>query len=356
MFRNRKKEKESLPWKQGYFFHNQPNQAKGNGNHQSSSKEEKREAFRLKGQWIRWAAMSLLAVVLVVCGIKLVSYGHDYLSAKHSSAALRALYYSQEEPEELPVPTEQPLVTAAPEIRAAAEPTRAPVATATPPVLLAAVPYPDNPRALISNRFEKIRRQNKDIVGWLAIDGLLDEAVVQRDNVYYLDRDYRGYHNVNGAIFLDENCQLDTRPYTMLLFGHNMKTGAMFGGLRNYENLSFYKKNPFVTFDTAYEDGRFVIFAVSNITTRKTSWRYMNFSFLCSSIISLRQEALEKLLSCSCYSGRIPVSAEDQVVLLITCVENDDERRVIAARRIRPGETEEELMESIQRTRKKEAF
>ena len=31
---------------------------------------------------------------------------------------------------------------------------------------------------------------------------MLDEAVVQRDNSYYLNRDYRGYHNANGAIFL----------------------------------------------------------------------------------------------------------------------------------------------------------
>lgn len=60
---------------------------------------------------------------------------------------------------------------------------------------------------------------------------------------------------MNGAIFLDESCDLSTRPYTLMLYGHNMKSGAMFGNLRNYENLTYYKNNPFIKFDTAYEDG-----------------------------------------------------------------------------------------------------
>ncbi len=69
---------------------------------------------------------------------------------------------------------------------------------------------------------------------------LLDEPVMQRDETYYMDHDLLGKPNVNGALFLDSGISLKTRPYSLVIYGHNMKTGAMFGCLRNYENLAFY--------------------------------------------------------------------------------------------------------------------
>ena len=182
---------------------------------------------------------------------------------------------------------------------------------------------------------------------------MIDEAVVQRDNEYYLDRDYRGYHNVNGAIFLDETCDLDTRPYTLLLYGHNMKTGAMFGSLRNYENLTFYRNNPFITFDTAYEDGRYVIFAVATVSTTSGSWLYVDFTRLSSPVIADRTNAISALLSRSIYRTQVDVAADDQLLLLVTCVDDDMERRVVAARRIREDEDEATLEKLIRRTTKK---
>lgn len=302
-----------------------------------------------KQRYIRWAA-ALFAVLFVVSAVNVVSYAFDYFRARQASAALREAYYADDETETM-IPAELADETPAPS--AAPVPTEAPEVTATPPVRLESVRYPENRNAEISKRFQKIRRANKDIIGWLSIDGLLDEAVVQRDNEYYLKRDYRGYHNVNGAIFLDEGCDLSTRPYTMLLYGHNMKTGAMFGNLRNYENLAYYKLHPFVTFDTAYEDGRYVIFMVGTISTRSSSWQFVDLSRLCSSMISYREEALKTLLRRSVYTSGIDVAADDQLLLMVTCVDDDTERRVIAARRIRTDETEEDLNEVVQRTRKK---
>lgn len=273
----------------------------------------------------------------------------DARRAKQASDTLRAVYYSQNTiPSAVTVaaiPTFMP--TGTPTFMATAEPIPA-VSSETLP----AVCYPNNPYASISSRFKKIRRQNSDIIGWLTIPDMLDEAVVQRDNTYYLKRDYRGYHNANGAIFLDEVCQLDTRPYTLILYGHNMKTGAMFGSLRNYENLHYYKNNPFISFDTAFEDGAYVIFSVSTIDITPGSRRYVSLANLSSLSIELRQEAIISLQKRSIYQSSLDVQAEDQLLLLITCAKNDNERRVIAARRIRTDETKEELDNIIQKTKK----
>lgn len=308
------------------------------------------------------ALAAVSALVFCVSGIKLFGYALDYLNMRRVSASLREAYYAQAA-EETPEPAmvasvqlspdaaEAGLVqqTHTPALTEQAAPTPAP----TPQTMLATVRYPDNPFAEISSRFAKIRRQNSDIVGWLTLEDLIDEAVVQRDNEYYLNRDYRGYHNVNGAIFLEQTCDLSTRPYTLVLYGHNMKTGAMFGGLRNYEDFHYYKSNAFITFDTAYEEGRYVIFSVCTVSTRPADRHYLDFARLCSNQIDWRQEEIDALEQYSLYHTSLSVQPDDQLLLLVTCVDADTDRRVVAARRIRRDETEGMLQRSINNAAKK---
>lgn len=78
--------------------------------------------------------------------------------------------------------------------------------------------------------------------------------------------------------------------------------------------------------------------------------RYVNFVQLLSPIISQRQEALDALQRCSLYASTLDVTPEDQLLLLITCVEDDALRRVVCARRIRTDETEDELAGIARRT------
>ena len=149
------------------------------------------------------------------------------------------------------------------------------------------------------------------------------------------------------TIFLDESCDLKTRPYTLLLYGHNMKTGEMFGSLRNYENIVYYKNNPFITFDTAYEDGRYVVFSVGITRQMAYDRKFVDFVKLSSNRLAWREEAIQSLRKISVLSVPIEVNAEDQLLLLVTCVDDSAERRLVAARRIREGETEEELLRQV---------
>ncbi|MGN0779835.1 MAG: class B sortase [Aristaeellaceae bacterium] len=299
--------------------------------------------------------MLVLGGVSLICIVKLAGYGMDYAASRQASAALHDAYYATDTP--APADAVTPLPTASPSPSPTPSPASAEQADITPEPAVAstqleAVAYPDNPYSIKRSKFDKVRRQNSDIVGWLTIDNLLDEAVVQRDNSYYLRRDYLGYHNVNGAIFLEETIDLHTRPYTLTLYGHNMKTGTMFGCLRNYENLNFYRNNPFIRFDTLYEDGQYVIFAVSTISTKVSDWNFLNFYSLYSSVISEREAALKALTGHSVYRGGVDVTVNDQVLLLVTCVDDEDERRIVAARRFREGEDEASLQKKVRMTMK----
>ena len=300
------------------------------------------------------------AVVLVVCVWKLVSYAGDYVRSARISAELRKIYEENLPTEALPTEvllTEAPPATDTPYVVMAyaetpmAQPVETPVPTIDPLATPEPKPYPLNPYKVISERFRKLRRQNEDIVGWLTLGELLSEAVVQRDNSYYLRRDYRGYHNINGAIFLDEDCGLSTRPHTMILYGHNMKTGAMFGCLRNYENLIYYHNSPFVTFDTMYEDGRYVIFSVAEVSLDARSRVFSGFYRLTYCTNMERAAIIDELCRLSKHTCTVDVNADDQILLLVTCVGDDTDRRVVAARRVRDDESEDQLFRQVQSSR-----
>ena len=203
--------------------------------------------------------------------------------------------------------------------------------------------YPGNPYLAVSPRFQALREKNGDIVGWLTVDGLIDTAVVQRDNVYYLTHDALGQQNVNGAVFLEETVDLKTAPRTLILYGHNMKTGAMFAFLRRYEEPAFYRANPFIRMDTLYEDGLYVVAAAAVISGKEGTGAWVDLSRLCSSTTAWRAGEIEKLMALSLYTRTVDVGPGDRLLLLVTCSGDGDERRVVLARRIRDGETEAEM-------------
>ncbi len=300
----------------------------------------------------RWGRTILLivSVSLVIVGIvELKTYFSNLIGSDQTAESLREIYREQTEVPRINVPTiSQVHVTPVP-----ARSQVMIVKSDEPANMLKEVKYPNNPKLQISSRFRALQKKNRDIAGWLTIGDLLDEAVVQRDEVFYMNHDALGKKNVNGAIFLDSGISLNTRPYSLVLYGHNMKSGAMFGCLRNFENISFYHRNPFITFDLKYEEGRYVIFAVGNISMLGYRREYLDFFALTSENIQERHRAIDALERASIYTCTIDVLPEDQLLILVTCVEKDEDRRVVAARRIRDGEDEMHLKKLIERCRKR---
>ncbi|MCR5238057.1 MAG: class B sortase [Lachnospiraceae bacterium] len=114
-------------------------------------------------------------------------------------------------------------------------------------------------------KFAKLYEQNEDLAGWLTIpDTKIDYPVMYRadDNDYYLSHDFEGNTDVNGLLILDKRCDPKLYEMNYLIHGHNMRSGAMFGSIKNYTKESYYKKHPLIEFSTLYEEMTFQIFAV----------------------------------------------------------------------------------------------
>ena len=285
---------------------------------------------------------SLFRWILLAVGVLLVAYGSirlgRYLSemnlvrnttAELREAAATAAVTTAPAVTDEPAGTPEPLPeTAVPAPAETAVPEEEPAVSATLPD----VEYPNGYNLV--PRIQELRKKSEYIIGWITMDDL-DEPVVLKDNEFFLNHDAKGKRNSNGAIFMDEGTRLLTRPYTIMLYGHNMKSGMMFGNLRKYTDLTYCRKHRTLRFDTLYEEGQYEIFAVVTISVTPGKARYLNLWGLESTDRENRKDALASLKRANSYVSTAEVSEEDQILLLITCVGDDDERLVVAAVRIK---------------------
>ena len=319
---------------------NQPGTRRGRKTtfHYAPKEKKKQKTLLLLG--------AMVCLALVGLGLyHIIGYAGDHAAHQQKTDEIRDVYYSarQEEEDELP-PAAAKEPDTLPETTAVPQPTKAPVRSGMLPL----VRFPGNFKAQVRDSFQVLRlRYGSDIMGWLKIGTTLDEPVVQRDNTYYLRRDYKGDSNMNGTLFLDESTKWVTRPYTLMIYGHNMKSGAMFGHLKSYEKADYFENHAIITFDNAYEDGRYVVFAVGTYSLKNGQEHFLNLSTLDSRDIAGRDKEIRKLQEEAVLKAAVDVQAEDQLLLLITCVDDDNERRILAARRVRDNETEAELIRQV---------
>lgn len=113
------------------------------------------------------------------------------------------------------------------------------------------------------NGFKDLYEQNRDFVGWLTVkDTVIDYPVMQTrvDEEYYIHRDF--YHNYSSSGTLFMNAASDARiPTTnIIIFGHHMQAGTMFGSLQKYyKNYDAYSEHKYIQFNTIWGDGEYEV-------------------------------------------------------------------------------------------------
>ena len=124
---------------------------------------------------------------------------------------------------------------------------------------------PEEPLWDLSPLFE----QNSECIGWLCIpDTAVNYPVMHtpRNPQKYLRMNFYGEYSQSGIPFLDYRCSLDSG--NLLIYGHNMKNGTMFGELKSYTDPAFCADYPIIEFQTA--DG-LLRYTVSEVRITDTS-------------------------------------------------------------------------------------
>ena len=194
--------------------------------------------------------------------------------------------------------------------------------------------------------FKPVMKRNSDAIGWLTIEGIVDQPIVYRDNIYYLTHDIDQNSNVCGAVFLDANHPLRTDAQNLLVFGHNMKDESMFGKLPKYMKSGFLRTHYQATLETRFEVFSYLIFAVDRVSMDTASdhflyfWGYPSFA---------SEDAFRRYINTvyehSLYTRFLDVEASDTLLTLVTCVGED--RLVLFARRRRPSDTDASIRQAL---------
>lgn len=207
--------------------------------------------------------------------------------------------------------------------------------------------------AEIVDRFADLWMQNNDIKGWLTIPNTkTNNPVVQSsidDPEYYLKRLFDGTSNRYGTIFLDAHATMNqnTMSQNLVLYGHNMKDGEMLGeAQKKYRQLSFYKENPVIQFDSAYHEESiywkvFAVFITNADPAQDNGYvfPYTQYSFSSQDEF---MDWIDQVKARSLYHTSVDIQPNDQILTLSTCTyEINNGRLVIMARRMRDGESTE---------------
>lgn len=93
-----------------------------------------------------------------------------------------------------------------------------------------------------------LRAVNADVVGWIAIPGTkLSYPLVQgTDNEYYLKRNWKKEYNEAGAVFIESAVSRDLTDAHSIIYAHRMKNDSMFGSIKYYNDLDYWKAHPSV--------------------------------------------------------------------------------------------------------------
>lgn len=185
-------------------------------------------------------------------------------------------------------------------------------------------------------RFKVLQELNDEVVAWIYIPGTkINYPVVRADNNdYYLNHNAEKKSNKAGAIFMDYHNKVDKKnginDKNIVIYGHNMKDGSMFSGLRNYKDKEFYTNNKYIYMDTESGRKKFEIFSVF---VTKTDFNYIKTDFKESKEYA---EFLKSVENKSLYKTEAVPSPEDQIITLSTCTyEYDDARLVVAGKLIK---------------------
>ena len=180
----------------------------------------------------------------------------------------------------------------------------------------------------LSNLVEKY----PSMYGWLTIaDTVIDYPVMQSpDSEYYLDHDYTGEESLEGAVFADPGSTFYPPDNFLVLYGHNMKSGNIFGGLSKYESKSYLATHDTISFSTRYESNTYKIAAVIKTHVLDSSdegFRYYQcfgyetpeeFATICNFISDGQL-----------YDTGEDITYGDELLLLSTCEYSQDDGRLV---------------------------
>ncbi len=190
----------------------------------------------------------------------------------------------------------------------------------------------------VLDEYAGLYAENSDTIGWLKIDGTTIDYVVMQapDEINkYLRRDFYGKDSTRGCLFVDEYCDIFNSD-NIIIYGHNMKDGSMFGTLDSYADESFYAEHKLIRFDTIYEKHSYeVVAAISTSIPAKDEDVFRYYEYTSSNDEETFLEYADFIEKNKLYDTGVEINPGDKLLTLSTCAyHTTDGRFIVVARQI----------------------
>lgn len=223
---------------------------------------------------------ALLAIVLLVCAVKLGRYAWESYQITRRNQ----------------------------EIQQIAQPTAAPEATAAP------VEIPID--------FAALQQQNPDIYAWIEAPFCEEGMPILRhptEDDYYLNHTVDHKSGLPGSLYTQQCNAADFSDFNTVIYGHNMKNGTMFGHLKWYRDPEYLAEHRDIVVYTPTEKRVYRVFAAVVYSDAHILGKYNLFAEDTDKI-----QFLESLSQTGDPASQvlddIPVDENNQLLTLSTCV------------------------------------
>ncbi len=271
----------------------------------------------METNWQKVLGIACIAIAVICFAYYAVSEWQDYRSAKklenlQQMTDVNNMIYFNAEDTETEIPFVRPEIASDDEI----EP---------PPIL---------------EEYAAKHKENPEMIGWLKIEGTqIDYPVMQSEMDqydYYLQHAFDKTEDSNGTLFVDARNNIINRDTNIIIYGHNMKSGMMFGSLKKYQDKDFLKEHSTIQFDTIYEKGTYQIIGVCLAKVKyqdEDGFRYYNF--LRAKNETEFTDYLVNIQQLEVFEQALDASFGDQLLTLSTCNNYiEDGRMFIVAKKI----------------------
>lgn len=169
--------------------------------------------------------------------------------------------------------------------------------------------------------WEALQAQYPDVKGWLTIPGTcVDYPVLQsgaQDPEYYLRRNYDMEWRMAGSLFFQYDCTPDSP--NLVIFGHNMTDGSMFGTLKKILDEEYRREHSTIILQT--RSGASVYQVITAMTTDTTKLSFNRTQF-----------AGEDDFISFAESMGVQAKPGDRLLTMVTCAYDwEDARTVVVA-------------------------
>ncbi|MDE7445997.1 MAG: class B sortase [Lachnospiraceae bacterium] len=190
----------------------------------------------------------------------------------------------------------------------------------------------------VLDEYKTLYEKNKKLIGWLKIDDtIIDYPVMQTsNNEYYLDHNFNQEYDKNGSLFLDCDCSIYPVSTNLIIYGHHMKSGQMFGQLQKYAKESYYQDHKLIQFDTIYEKGTYeVMYVFRSQVYNEEDIVFKYYQFINANSYMEFDSYMAEMEKLSLYDTGIKAGFGDSLITLSTCDHSqEDGRFVVVAKKV----------------------